>query len=76
MGYFLITSSKIAPNKAYFSIIKLLLESDSLLTFSYLYYLPGFLVGDPRGVRSCIHYGDSFLQVSLFCYFRARKFTK
>ena len=23
-----------------------------------------FLVGDPLGVRSCINYGDSFLQVS------------
>ena len=22
-------------------------------------------VGDPRGVRSCIHYGDSFLQVGV-----------
>ena len=30
-----------------------------------LYYLVFFfLVGDPLGVRSCINYGDSFLQVS------------
>ena len=59
-----------------FSIIKVLSESESVLTFSYLCYLLGFPIGDLRGVRSCLHYGDSFLQVSLLDYFRAWKFTK
>lgn len=61
IGYFLIISLKIVLNKVYFFIIKVLLESDSLLIFFYLYYLFGFLVGDFCGVRSCIYYGDFFL---------------
>ena len=61
---------------SYFSIIKVLSESESVLTFSYLCYFPDFPIGNLRDVRSCLHYGDSFPQVSLLDYFRAWKFTK
>ena len=35
-----------------------------LLNLCLYYPVSFFLVGDPLGVRSCINYGDSFLQVS------------